>query len=131
MDQRDLRVLGCIESPLRVSWDVLGDDVVVRVAGEIDLSTAGVFETALRKGIEAAEPGTRLIVDLNEVEFLGVAGLHKLRRAREECIGSEVVLMVVASGDEVVQPVRVLGMESLLELRAQFPPDCALIGSDG
>ncbi|WP_162958330.1 STAS domain-containing protein [Nocardia yunnanensis] len=121
MDQRDLRVLGCLESSLRVSWDARGDDVVVRVAGEIDLSTAGVLDSALRRAMTAAVPGTRLIVDLNEVEFLGVTGLRKLRTACEECRRCEVVLMVVAANEEVTHPVHALGMETVLELRAQLP----------
>ncbi|MGW4245430.1 STAS domain-containing protein [Nocardia sp. NPDC004722] len=125
MNQRDRRVLGCTGSPLRVSWDSLGDDVVVQVAGEIDLSTADEFDTALRAASEITEPGARLILDLEKVEFLGAAGLNVLLRARERCAVRGVGLVSVAGHERVTKPVRILGMSDLLGLVPRFPEDRA------
>lgn len=125
MDQRDLWVIGCIESPLRVGWDFRGDDVVVYVAGEIDLSSTGELDKVLRAATNIIQPGTRLIVDLSKVEFLGVSGLHTLCRARERCELESATLMVVAANTEVTWPVQVLGLGELLGITAQLPRDCA------
>ncbi|GAB2531826.1 hypothetical protein GCM10027167_40840 [Nocardia heshunensis] len=108
-----------------MSWDSLGDDVVVQVAGEIDLSTADQFDTALRAATEITEPGARLIVDLEKVEFLGAAGLNGLLRACERCTARDVGLVSVAAHPMVTKPVQVLGMAVLLGLVARFPEDCA------
>jgi anti-anti-sigma factor len=58
-----------------------GDAVVVSLRGELDLTSAPVFERALR----AAESGNprQLIIDLSGLEFMDSTGLRALLLARE------------------------------------------------
>lgn len=50
--------------------------VLVIASGEIDINTAGAFAAALE---EAAGWSRRVVVDLQHVEFIGVAGLNVLQ----------------------------------------------------
>ncbi|GIE32586.1 anti-anti-sigma factor [Actinoplanes italicus] len=51
--------------------------VVLTVAGEIDMSNAGVFADALTEAVAGAD-GSRLVVDLTAVQYLDSAGLAAL-----------------------------------------------------
>jgi anti-anti-sigma factor len=58
------------------------DQVVVRIAGEVDLSTAAEVRDALRR---AAETGcARVVVDVAEAAFWDCSGLHELAAFTEE-----------------------------------------------
>jgi anti-anti-sigma factor len=83
------------------------EGVVVRVAGDIDLSSAPVFGAELEAAI-AANHGP-LIVDLGEVSFMDSAGIEALVRARERA-GERLRLRTVHRSVR-----RVLELVSLLE----------------
>jgi anti-sigma B factor antagonist len=51
--------------------------LVLTVAGEIDMSNAGVFADALTQAV-AEDSGSRLVVDLTAVQYLDSAGLAAL-----------------------------------------------------
>jgi anti-sigma B factor antagonist len=51
--------------------------VVLTVAGEIDMSNAGVFADALTEAVAGAD-GSRLVIDLTAVQYLDSAGLAAL-----------------------------------------------------
>jgi anti-sigma B factor antagonist len=67
--------------------------IVVHVAGELDLATAGQLERRLLE----VPPAAAVIVDLSEVRFLAVAGIAVLLRAagraRDERRGFAVVVV--------------------------------------
>ena len=52
--------------------------VVLRVGGELDLSTAPLLARYLRNHLEASRRGTEFFVDLSEVSFLGANGIAAL-----------------------------------------------------
>lgn len=94
---------------------------MVRVAGEIDLSTAGAFDHGLRLACSAIGPSGMLVVDLREVEFLGAAGLHVLCRARERCARRGVTMASVAAHAAVTAPIRLTGLSGVVGLTPRFP----------
>ncbi|GAA4966104.1 STAS domain-containing protein [Actinoplanes utahensis] len=53
------------------------DSGVLTAAGEIDMSNAETFATALATAVTATD-GSRLVVDLRSVEYLDSAGLAAL-----------------------------------------------------
>jgi anti-anti-sigma factor len=66
---------------------VSGDRVVVTVAGEVDMSTAGLmFDAAAKEDVSAA------VVDLRAVTFFDSAAIHALLRLVDKFGGSLTVL---------------------------------------
>ena len=89
-------------APLNVTAQRRPDGVVISVRGEIDLSNVSSVESEI--AVYAAEP--RLVFDLSEVSFCGVAGAHLLHRTavqaaatgrRFEVVVSHVVARVLAT----------------------------------
>jgi len=72
LNGRDMGVNDCFEATLLQA----NGSVLVAARGEIDINTAGAFAAALS---EAAGWSRRLFVDLQDVDFIGVAGLRALQ----------------------------------------------------
>jgi anti-anti-sigma factor len=62
--------------PARVTIEGDGDDVVVRVVGDVDAATAGVLAAVLAAAMTAGV--ARLIVDASQITFLDAAGVRAL-----------------------------------------------------
>jgi stage II sporulation protein AA (anti-sigma F factor antagonist) len=64
---------------------------LVQVTGELDLATCGELEAAL----QAADLGTRVVIDLTACDFLDSSGLRVLMAGagRSESAGGRVVLV--------------------------------------
>lgn len=62
-------------------WQLDGVTVLA-ISGEIDLASAPVFEDAVA-GVLAEGPHA-LVIDLSEVQFVGMVGLAILERVREK-----------------------------------------------
>jgi anti-anti-sigma factor len=83
------------------------EGLVIRVAGDIDLSSAPTFRAELEAAITANHGA--LIVDLGDVSFMDSAGVEALVRARERA-GERLHLRTVQRSVR-----RVLELTSLLE----------------
>lgn len=96
-----------------------GTQLVVRVAGEIDMVTAPTLAEALelaQRQTEKDRDVTEIVVDLRPVEFLSAAGLEVLVRAHDR--GHDAMrLRVVADQSAVTRPLRLTGLDELLGLR--------------
>ena len=64
-----------------------GHQQTLRLAGEVDLSSASMLEAALR-GICAAATAEVLLIDLERVTFMDSTGLRALLVAKELCANS-------------------------------------------
>src|ERR1700753_453156 len=80
---------------------------VVSIGGEIDLSTAPVFEAEIAEAIEEDPPA--LVIDLSEVIFMASVGLRILA-ATQEKIGKSIQLAVVADNMAARRPVQLTGL---------------------
>jgi anti-sigma B factor antagonist len=98
---------------LRVTSRTVGTAVVVEVAGEIDLLTAGDVQAAITAGVATA-PET-LVVDLTEVSFMDSAGLAMLAHGHMTA-GEGVALRVVATNPATLKPIRLTGMDRMLAM---------------
>jgi len=84
--------------------------VLVEVTGEVDSSTAPLLQLCLDS--QTDRDGLReLTVDLNQVSFLGAAGVAALARARQRCRERSVRLVLHSAGRR-----RVFGPRQLTEL---------------
>ncbi len=70
-----------------------GSSLLLRIAGVLDLATIGTVMVALDR--VDVDRTTRLVFDLQEVDFLDAAGLNTLLRADAYCEGHEIQVTVI------------------------------------
>jgi anti-sigma B factor antagonist len=70
-----------IPGSLQIESTARGDAIVLTMKGELELTSAPVFERELR-AVEATNP-RRLVIDLSGLEFMDSTGLRALLLARE------------------------------------------------
>jgi anti-sigma B factor antagonist len=93
-----------------------GTWAIVSVRGEIDVSTAGSLETAVRSGLTSSG---RVIIDLSGVRFMDSTGLNVLIRAQSSgADGTAGVLRLAAVPDRVSKLLRLTQLDSVF---AVFP----------
>jgi stage II sporulation protein AA (anti-sigma F factor antagonist) len=97
---------------LNVSTDVAGDEVVVRLTGELDLDGAGaVTETLVGLGTGDVR---HVVVNASEITFLDSSGLRALLSAREQLDKVDVVLRVDSPSPAVERVLEMTGTRQLL-----------------
>ncbi len=95
----------------------LADREVVSVAGDIDRGTAPTLERRLAASLSGTRP---VVVDLAEVDFLGVAGLEVLADADNAARARGISLHVVRPAHDVGRALDIAGLHHLLRLSG-FP----------
>lgn len=107
---------------LLVAHDTLDEAVVVRVEGEIDSSNAEEFASHLAAalGLAGDHPARLLVVDLQRVSFFGSAGLNAVLACHEKGAADGTAVRLVAAQPEVVCPVEVTKLDSVLQLYPSF-----------
>lgn len=86
---------------------------MVSVGGEIDLSTAPVFEGAIAQALEQNSDG--LAIDLSEVTFMASVGLRILASTNER-FGKSTRIAVVADNAAASRPIQLTGLDSVVTL---------------
>src|ERR1700712_1380160 len=76
------------------------DGVRVAVSGELDLSSALVFEEELRR-IEERSKQSLLVLDLTSLKFMDSTGLRLILSANARALNSGRKLAIVQGGDAV------------------------------
>lgn len=79
--------------PLPLTAEDLGSTRILRIAGDLDLATFGQVTAALDE--LDVDRTTVLVVDLQDVDFLDLAGLRSILRADSYCRKHEIRLTVV------------------------------------
>lgn len=105
--------VGFEPAQLTLSRSSVGNAVVIRVSGEIDLNTVERFQQSL----ETEPVSSALVVDLSAVTFFGSAGLGALVKATA-CAGRHrrLLRLVVDNNRAVLRPLQVTGLDQLLIL---------------
>jgi anti-sigma B factor antagonist len=80
-------------APLTLTVSESGSTLVLRIAGELDLSTVGQVIAAL-DGVDI-ERTTGLVFDLRDLAFLDLAGLTTITRANEHYTNHAIAVTVV------------------------------------
>jgi anti-anti-sigma factor len=102
-----------------VSIEDHGTVVVLRVAGEIDASTAKVVGDPLFSCLDTAPRA--VVIDLAKVEFIGSTGLNILLRAHRKARGRATALRIVAGTHAVLRTLEVSGLDTHLPLSRSVP----------
>lgn len=98
---------------LAIWTDVLPAGAVLRVVGELDLTTSPKLARHLEE--LAVDFGNPLVVDLSGVTFIDSSGLSCLVTARRVVASAEGRLALVAS-DRTLQLLRLTNMDSVFHL---------------
>ena len=103
-----------------LSTHVDGDDVLVRISGEIDLANATEVEDQIHEVVR--NDAVRVVLDLADVEYLDSAGLRVLftlaERLRVRQIGLDLVVPV---GTGVRRVVEMSGLGPVVRLLSRRP----------
>ncbi len=86
--------------------------VLLRLAGEIDEHTVVRLEEALAPRLQTALH--RIVIDLSNVEFLGVTGLQLLNQSRLRADDRGIALCVVATNHAVLRALQVAELDEPL-----------------
>jgi len=97
-----------------VSIHDLGSVVILRLTGEIDLSTADAVDNALSSCLSLLSRA--VIIDLTSVEFIGATGLNILVRAHRAALSRDIALRIVADTPVVLRSIGVSGLDAHLPL---------------
>jgi anti-anti-sigma factor len=116
---------------LEVKQDVREAGVIVYADGEIDSGTVETLISHLDTALEAAadHPTRILVLELGDVTYFGSAGLNAVLGCHEKGRADGVSVRVVASNAEVIMPIEVTKLDSVLK-PYQSVAD-ALHGTDG
>ena len=91
------------------------DTTLVRVMGELDLSTSGRIETDLLRLIHEGL-GRRLYLDLSQLTFLDSTGLRALWRTRQHAQAAGAQLFISAASDSVMRVLQVTKLDRVFKL---------------
>jgi anti-anti-sigma factor len=83
--------------------------VRVEVSGELDLSSALVFEEALRRIEDDAQPEL-LVLDLRSLKFMDSTGLRLILSAHARAVNQDRKLAIVEGGEAVQRIFRLTGV---------------------
>lgn len=90
-----------------------GPNLVLTVAGEVDLLTTPQLQQALTRAVEGRPP--ILVVDLDKVEFLASAGLAALVDAHQSA-GNHTQVRIVATTTATLRPLQLTGLDTELAI---------------
>ena len=115
-------------APFRVTIEPLEDACLIRVSGELDLSTADRLSSALDA---ARADGVTTLLDLSAVNFIDSAGLRVLLRSAQAVDAHNWAWFIVRASSVVWRLVEVSGTTSRLPLVAppESPERLATLGS--
>lgn len=113
-------------SSLEVVHEVGDDDATVRLAGELDISTADALERLLAE-LEATGGPARILIDLSGLRFMDSTGLRLLVTADLRLRGDGRQLRLIPGPDPVHRVFRL----ALLEDRLTFVDDGARANGNG
>lgn len=96
-----------------------GDDAVVTLAGELDISTAPDVQDALA---ELTDAPRKVVVDLSALEFCDSTGLAALLGAHKTLNENGGSLELLAPSPMLVNLVKITGLDDVFEVRLPDPP---------
>ncbi|MEV0718705.1 STAS domain-containing protein [Asanoa sp. NPDC050611] len=102
------------DTPLSVTVQDAADVVTVRLAGELDMDTAGQLVDTFNRILDG--DGRNVVLDLGDLEFLDSSGLRVLLDGRERAIEKGATLRVRRPRPFVERVLRISGIAELLGL---------------
>lgn len=102
------------QEPLAIAAEVTAAGLIIRVAGELDLSTVPKLEAALLTAVEAPDRPAEVRVDMGATSFIDAAGISALLGGREASDRVGVDFSVVNPSKVVWRLLQLLGLTDTL-----------------
>jgi anti-anti-sigma factor len=90
-----------------------GGRTVLRLRGELDLATVEKLRSALKDSVDSSR---HVVIDLSELGFIDSSGLRELYRATTASGRDGWRLELVGTQGDVLQTIRMSGMDQVLPL---------------
>jgi len=100
---------------LRVERRLDGMSMIVRAAGEVDLTTAPILATQLAAATNLTTPPAPVVADLRNVSFFGCKGIAVLLTADQRCVRHNTVLRVLCARP-VTRSLEISGLQAVLTI---------------
>ncbi|MEH0845143.1 STAS domain-containing protein [Micromonospora sp. CPCC 205711] len=100
---------------LSITLHRTGDEVVLRLAGEIDMLTAAQLSTVVNEVL--ADPPPRIVLDMGGVSFCDSQGLGTLVVLSRKASHARSLLVLSNVGDFLLRVLDITGLRSALMIR--------------
>jgi len=100
---------------LQISVGTEGDEVVITLAGEVDISTAPELWAAVDAALNSGH--TRVVLDLASLGFVDSTGLGVFVRAGKELRDKGGRLVLRSPGERVAKLLSITRLEEVFEIR--------------
>ncbi len=101
------------ETPFAVSLEVANGAVVVRIAGELDISTAPELRDRLREALGA---NAKVVVDLGSLSFLDSSGISVLIAAHKQAAATEHAFVLRGAAGQIAEVLHVSGVDQVFTM---------------
>ena len=108
------------DEPLEIETAQDGDSYVIRLLGELDLSSCDAVDAALKRAEET--PATRIVLDVEGLRFIDSSGLQVLLRAKRRSDATGRRLRVTRGSGHVADMFRLTALDMTLPF-AEKPSD--------
>lgn len=102
-----------------MTWRGETECLTVFVEGDVDLVTCADLDSGLAEAERLVTAGSRVVLDLRGVTFLGAAGLRVLVNSQRRCADRGVTFAVLATRRAVTRPIELAGLADQLRLTAR------------
>ncbi|RKR89672.1 anti-anti-sigma factor [Micromonospora pisi] len=100
---------------LTIAVQRTGEEVILNLAGEIDMLTAGRLSAAVNEVLSDAPP--RVVLDLSGVTFCDSQGLGTLVVLSRKASHAQTLLVLTNVGDFLLRVLDITGLRSALMIR--------------
>ena len=104
---------------LKLATETRGLAAIVQAGGTLDLHGADEFDREIDRLLR--RDVREILVDLRQIEFLDSIGLRSMVRAQSVALRAGVPLWVVRGGTQVMQVLRMTGLDMTLPLIDELP----------
>jgi anti-sigma B factor antagonist len=101
--------------PMTVTRTERDGSVIVRMVGELDMTTVNLASTALD---EVAGPRRTVVIDLTEIRFFASAGLNLLLQLHKDAVQRQMDVRLATEQRAVLRPLALMGLADLFPIHA-------------
>ena len=101
-------------SPFEATAVRHGDDLVIAVAGDVDMHTAPRLRSFVQEAVALDAGAARVVVDLGDVPFLDSSGMGALLASKRIAEGSGAAFVLRRPSDRLRSLLRVTALERIL-----------------
>jgi anti-anti-sigma factor len=107
-----------IEMPLTTTSNSTGDAVVITLVGDLDAAGAPILQDDVERAL--LQDVKRLVLDLNDLNYLSSAGLRQLVYAQQK-MNDDVQIVLVGANSRVAQTIRLVGFDQSVIMTDRLP----------